>query len=109
YCVMNSRDIGADYIYAWSSAQIAVMGAIGAAEIIFRKEITESDDLVSRAVEKEEESNALFANRYKAAEMGFMDDIIIPSHTRRILIRAFRSLKNKRKPLPERNHGNIPL
>ncbi len=109
YCVMNSRHIGADYNYAWPSAQIAVMGAKGAAEIIFRKEITESDDPVSRTIEKEEEYNALFANPYKAAEMGFIDDIIIPSHTRRILIRAFRSLKNKRKSLPERNHGNIPL
>jgi len=109
YCVMNSRHIGADYNYAWPSAQIAVMGAKGAAEIIFRKEIEQSDDPGKTMIEKEEEYNKLFANPYKAAEMGFVDDIIVPSNTRRVLIRAFRSLKNKRKTLPDRNHGNIPL
>lgn len=109
YCVMNSQHIGADYNYAWPSAQIAVMGAKGAAEIIFRKEIGESDDPDRTMASKEQEYNELFANPYKAAELGFIDDVIIPSHSRRVLIRAFRSLKNKRKSLPGRNHGNIPL
>lgn len=109
YCVMNSRHIGADYNYAWPSAQIAVMGAKGATGIIFRKEIAESTDPVKTMAEKETEYNELFANPYKAAEMGFVDDIIVPSQTRRVLIRAFRSLKNKRESWPVRNHGNIPL
>lgn len=109
YCVMNSRHIGADYNYAWPAAEIAVMGAKGAAEIIFRKEITESDDPLQKTAEKEAEYNKLFANPYKAAELGFIDDIIVPAETRRVLIRAFRSLKNKHKSLPDRNHGNIPL
>ncbi|MBY5959813.1 acyl-CoA carboxylase subunit beta [Membranicola marinus] len=109
YCVMNSRHIGADYNYAWPSAQIAVMGAKGAAEIIFRKEISKSDDPEEAMAQKEAEYNELFANPYKAAELGFIDDIILPSQTRRTLIRAFRSLREKRKTRPERNHGNIPL
>ncbi len=109
YCVMNSRHIGADYNYAWPSAEIAVMGAKGAAEIIFRREISESKDPETTTTEKEKEYNDLFANPYKAAELGFIDDIILPAHTRRVLIRAFRSLKNKHKTRPTRNHGNIPL
>lgn len=109
YCVMNSRHIGADYNYAWPSAEIAVMGAKGAAEIIFRKEISDSQDPESKTIEKEAEYNELFANPYKAAELGFIDDIILPSHTRRVLIRAFRSLKNKQTFLQDRKHGNIPL
>ncbi len=109
YCVMNSRHIGADYNYAWPSAEIAVMGARGAAEIIFRKEIAESSDTTAKTREMEDQYNEVFANPYRAAELGFVDDIIIPSHTRRVLIRAFRSLRNKQNELPSRKHGNIPL
>lgn len=109
YCVMNSKHIGADFNYAWPSAEIAVMGAKGASEIIFRKEIEESDEPESVVEEKEKMYNELFANPYKAAEKGFVDDIIIPSHTRRVLIRSFRSLKNKHKERPQRKHGNIPM
>jgi|SRR5690625_316892 len=109
YCVMNSQHIGADYNYAWPSAEIAVMGAKGASEIIFRREIKESSDPENALKEKESEYNDLFAHPYKAAELGFVDDVILPEDTRRVLIRAFRSLKNKQKPSPERNHGNIPL
>lgn len=109
YCVMNSQHIGADYNYAWPSAEIAVMGAKGASEIIFRREIRTSDDPEKALQEKEKEYNELFAHPYKAAELGFVDDVILPSDTRRVLIRAFRSLKNKQKRSPDRNHGNIPL
>lgn len=109
YCVMNSQHIGADYNYAWPSAEIAVMGAKGATEIVFRREIADSEDREKIMAEKEAEYNELFAHPYKAAELGFVDDVIFPSQTRQILIRAFRSLKNKTQIVPERNHGNIPL
>jgi propionyl-CoA carboxylase beta chain len=109
YDVMNSKHIGADMNYAWPSAEIAVMGAKGAAEIIFRKEIETASDPGQKWKEKEAEYAELFANPYSAAERGYVDEVIIPSETRMKLIRAFDMLKNKAEVLPRKKHGNIPL
>lgn len=109
YDVMNSKHIGADMNFAWPSAEIAVMGAKGAAEIIFKKEISEAADPESKWREKEDEYNKLFANPYKAAEHGYIDEVIKPEDTRSKLITAFNMLKNKAVKLPRKKHGNIPL
>lgn len=109
YDVMNSKHIGADFNFAWPSAEIAVMGAKGASEIIFKKEISEAADKVAKAKEKEQEYADLFANPYSAAERGFIDEVITPRTTRRKLIKAFSAIKNKVVPTPHRKHGNIPL
>lgn len=109
YDVMNSKHIGADMNYAWPSAEIAVMGAKGAAEIIFKKEITEAKDPAAKLKEKEEEYISLFANPYKAAEHGYIDEVIRPEDTRKKLIAAFNMLQNKVAKLPRKKHGNIPL
>ncbi|HQW23345.1 MAG TPA: acyl-CoA carboxylase subunit beta [Bacteroidia bacterium] len=109
YDVMNSKHIGADMNYAWPSAEIAVMGAKGAAEIIFKKEISEAKDSEAAWKEKENEYNQLFANPYKAAEHGYIDEVIRPDETRTKLIAAFRMLENKAVKLPRKKHGNIPL
>lgn len=109
YDVMNSKHIGADMNFAWPTAEIAVMGAKGAAEIIFRKEINEAADPQAKLVEKEGEYADLFANPYNAAAHGFIDEIIEPSLTRKKLIRSFDMLKNKVAHLPKKKHGNIPL
>ncbi len=109
YDVMNSKHIGADMNYAWPSAEIAVMGAKGAAEIIFKKEISEAIDSQAAWKEKENEYNQLFANPYKAAEHGYIDEVIRPDETRTKLIAAFRMLENKAVKLPRKKHANIPL
>ena len=109
YDVMNSKHIGADMNYAWPSAEIAVMGAKGAAEIIFKKEITEAKDPEAKLKEKEAEYIRLFANPYKAAEHGYVDEVIRPEDTRKKLIAAFNMLQNKVAKLPRKKHGNIPL
>ncbi|HIP35248.1 MAG TPA: acyl-CoA carboxylase subunit beta [Crocinitomix sp.] len=109
YDVMNSKHIGADMNYAWVSAEIAVMGAKGAAEIIFRKEIAEAENPEQKWLEKEKEYAEKFANPYNAAKHGYVDEVIEPSVTRKKLIRAFKILKNKVAHLPKKKHGNIPL
>ena len=109
YDVMNSKHIGADMNYAWPSAEIAVMGAKGAAEIIFKKEISKSDNPADKLKEKEQEYIELFANPYKAAERGYIDEVIEPAQTREKLIKAFKMLENKAAKLPKKKHGNIPL
>ena len=109
YDVMNSKHIGADMNYAWPCAEIAVMGAKGAAEIIFRKEIKEADDKKAKWEEKEKEYAALFANPYNAAARGYVDEVIEPAKTREKLIKAFKMLENKVAHLPKKKHGNIPL
>jgi len=109
YDVMNSKHIGADMNYAWPSAEIAVMGAKGAAEIIFKKEIKEADDKKAKWEEKEKEYAALFANPYNAAARGYVDEVIEPAKTREKLIKAFKMLENKVPHLPKKKHGNIPL
>lgn len=109
YDVMNSKHIGADMNFAWPGAEIAVMGAKGASEIIFKKEISEAADPAAKLVEKEAEYAKLFANPYTAAERGFIDEVIEPRFTRRKLIKAFAMLENKVDHLPKKKHGNIPL
>ena len=109
YDVMNSKHIGADMNYAWPSAEIAVMGPKGAAEIIFKKEISEAKDKDAKLNEKVEEYTTMFANPYKAAERGYVDEVIRPEETRTKLIKAFKMLENKVAQLPKKKHGNIPL
>jgi propionyl-CoA carboxylase beta chain len=109
YDVMNSKHIGADMNFAWPSAEIAVMGAKGAAEIIFKKDISSADDPNQAWKEKEAEYAEIFANPYRAAERGFIDEVIFPEETRSKLISAFSMLENKVKTLPRKKHGNIPL
>src|SRR6187402_105887 len=109
YDVMNSKHIGADMNYAWPTAEIAVMGAKGAAEIIFKKEISEAADKEAKLNEKVEEYTTKFANPYRAAHRGYIDEVIYPDQTREKLIRAFDMLKNKVATLPKKKHGNIPL
>ena len=109
YDVMNSKHIGADMNFAWPSAEIAVMGAKGASEIIFRREINAADDPEAMLAEKEKEYQEMFAHPYRAAARGFVDEVIDPKDTRRKLIRAFAMLENKAAKLPKKKHGNIPL
>lgn len=109
YDVMNSKHIGADMNYAWPTAEIAVMGAKGAAEIIFKREITEAADSAAKWKEKESEYAELFANPYSAAERGYVDEVILPSQTREKLLRAFDMLKNKAEKGPKKKHSNMPL
>ncbi|WP_029282757.1 acyl-CoA carboxylase subunit beta [Pedobacter sp. R20-19] len=109
YDVMNSKHIGADLNYAWPSAEIAVMGAKGAAEIIFKKEITAAENPEEKWIEKERLYADIFANPYRAAERGFVDEVIEPSQTRMKLIKAFKMLENKVVNHPRKKHGNIPL
>ena len=109
YDVMNSKHIGADLNFAWPTAEIAVMGAKGAAEIIFRKEIKEATNPDAKWKEKEAEYAELFAHPYNAAARGFIDEVIDPSVSRQKLIKAFKMLENKVDTLPKKKHGNIPL
>jgi propionyl-CoA carboxylase beta chain len=109
YDVMNSKHIGADMNFAWPTAEIAVMGAKGAAEIIFKREIDAAENKEEALKAKEKEYGDLFANPYRAAERGFVDDVILPEETRTKLIRAFAMLENKVANLPKKKHGNIPL
>jgi len=109
YDVMNSKHIGADMNYAWPSAEIAVMGAKGAAEIIFKKEISSAENPEEKWLEKEKLYSDIFANPYRAAERGFVDEVIEPSKTREKLIKAFKMLENKVVNNPRKKHGNIPL
>jgi len=109
YDVMNSKHIGADFNFAWPTAEIAVMGAKGASEIIFRKEIMSAEDPVKKLAEKEVEYAEKFANPFRAARRGFIDEVILPKNTRRKLIKAFSMLENKEVSAPKRKHGNIPL
>ncbi|MBO75695.1 MAG: methylmalonyl-CoA carboxyltransferase [Flavobacteriales bacterium] len=109
YDVMNSQHIGADLVYAWPTAEIAVMGAKGAAEIIFKREIAASEDPEAIWKEKEAEYAELFAHPYNAAARGYVDEVILPHNTRAKLIRAFGMLQNKVDALPRKKHGNLPL
>jgi propionyl-CoA carboxylase beta chain len=109
YDVMNSKHIGADMNYAWPSAEIAVMGARGASEIIFKKEISEAKNPAEKLKEKEAEYAEKFATPYLAAERGFIDEVIEPHTTREKLIKAFAMLENKVAKRPRKKHGNIPL
>jgi propionyl-CoA carboxylase beta chain len=109
YDVMNSKHIGADMNFAWPTAEIAVMGAKGAIEIIFKKEIDAAEDKVAKMKEKEAEYVEHFANPYRAAERGYIDEVIVPEDTRERLIKAYKMLENKADKLPRKKHDNIPL
>jgi propionyl-CoA carboxylase beta chain len=105
YDVMASKHIRADVNYAWPSAEIAVMGARGATEILYRSELGDPEKIKRRT----EEYEARFANPFVAAERGFIDDVILPHGTRRRVIRAFETLRGKKAAVPAKKHGNIPL
>jgi propionyl-CoA carboxylase beta chain len=109
YDVMNSKHIRGDMNFAWPTAEIAVMGPRGAAEIIFRKEIEKAKDREAFLAEKEKEYREKFAHPYLAASRGYVDAVIEPSETRPRLIRALRLLENKVAGNPRKKHGNIPL
>jgi propionyl-CoA carboxylase beta chain len=109
YCVMGSKHIRTDINFAWPTAEIAVMGAEGAVDILYRREIGEASDKDAARRAKVTELQDKFANPYIAAERGFIDEVIEPSQTRPKLIRALALLENKRDTNPPRKHGNIPL
>ncbi|MBP6456845.1 MAG: methylmalonyl-CoA carboxyltransferase, partial [Chitinophagaceae bacterium] len=109
YDVMNSKHIGADLNFAFPNAEIAVMGAKGAAEIIFKKEIDAAENKEEKWLEKENEYKEKFANPYRAAERGFIDEVVFPENIRYKLMKGFTMLENKVKKLPKKKHGNIPL
>ncbi len=109
YDVMNSKHIRGDMNFAWPTAEIAVMGSKGAAEIIFRKEIAAADDPKIALENKSKDYEDTFANPYLAAEKGYIDEVIYPRETRQRLIRAFDMLKHKVDTNPRKKHGNIPL
>ncbi len=109
YVVMNSKSIGADLAYAWPSAEMAVMGPEGAVEIVYRRELKEAADPAVRRSELVDEYRERHANPYLAAERGFIDDIIDPTDTRKVLSGALGMLRSKREELPRRKHGNVPL
>ncbi len=109
YVVMNSKSIGADLAFAWPSAEIAVMGPEGAVKIIFRRELEAATDSDLRHAELIEEYTERFANPYRAAERGYVDDVIDPRDTRRVLAQSLAMLRTKQEKLPQRKHGNVPL
>jgi acetyl-CoA carboxylase carboxyltransferase component len=109
YVVMNSKSIGADLAFAWPSAELAVMGPQGAIEIVHRRELESAEDPAARRAELVEEYTERYANPYIAAARGYVDDVIDPSETRRVLVRSLDMLASKREELPRRKHGNIPL
>ena len=109
YCVMSSKHIRTDVNYAWPTAEIAVMGAEGAVNILYKRELDAAKDVVAARAEKIAEYRAKFANPYVAASRGFVDEVIMPRQTRAKLIAALGALENKRDTNPPKKHGNIPL
>jgi acetyl-CoA carboxylase carboxyltransferase component len=109
YIAMNSRHLNADIVFAWPSAEIAVMGPEGAANIIFRKEINEAEDPDKMRKQKIKEYKEKFANPYVAAAKGYVDAVIEPDETRKSLLHALEVLETKDVPRPQRKHGSIPL
>jgi len=109
YIAMSSKHLGADMVFAWPTAEIAVMGAEGAANIIFRKEIANADDPIATRNEKIQEYRDKFANPYVAAARGYIDDVIEPDSTRPRIISALEMLASKRENRPAKKHGNIPV
>jgi propionyl-CoA carboxylase beta chain len=109
YVVMSSKHLRADINLAYPSAEIAVMGPEGAIQILFRKEISAAQDPTAKRSELIEDYVEKFASPYRAAQLGFVDQVIYPRDTRAVLIRAFAQLENKLEEKPVRRHGNIPL
>ena len=109
YIVMNSKSVGADLAFAWPTAEIAVMGAAGAVEIVHRRALAGAEDAAALRTELTEEYEEKYSNPYIAAERGFIDDVIDPAETRRVIARSLDLLRGKREELPKRKHGNMPL
>ncbi len=109
YIAMNSKGTGADVVYAWPIAEIAVMGAAGAVSIIGRKEIEKAENPTAKKEELLDEYNNKFMNPYIAAEHGYVDEVILPEETRTKIVKAFKMLRTKERSLPKKKHGNIPL
>jgi propionyl-CoA carboxylase beta chain len=109
YVVMNSRGVGADMAFAWPTAEIAVMGAQGAVNIIHRREIADADDPEAARTSLIDDYEQAFSNPYVAAERGLIDEVIEPRETRQRLIQTLDVLRTKRVSLPPKKHGNIPL
>ena len=109
YIVMGSKHLGSDFNLAWPTAQIAVMGADGAVNILHRKELARAKDPETRRQELVDEYETTLSNPYQAAERGWVDLVIHPHETRASVIRALRMLRSKREALPPKKHGNIPL
>jgi propionyl-CoA carboxylase beta chain len=109
YCVMSSKHIRTDVNYAWPTAEIAVMGAEGAVNILYRRELESATDVAAARAAKIAEYREKFANPYVAAQRGFVDEVIAPRHTRAKLVSALATLDTKRDKNPPKKHGNIPL
>ena len=109
YVALNSKSIGADLVFSWPNAEIAVMGPEGAANIIFAREIANSDNPEATRQQKIDEYREKFANPYVAASRGMVDDVIDPRETRIKIIQALEMLRNKKESRPYKKHGNIPL
>jgi len=109
YCVMSSKHIRGDYNVAWPTAELAVMGAEGAVNILYRREIENADDPETKRKKLVDDYTERFANPYVAASLGYLDDVIMPEKTRPMIIHALESLLNKRQQLPPKKHGNMPL
>lgn len=109
YVVMNSKSIGADLSFAWPTAEFAVMGASGAVEIVYRRELAAADNPDQMRTDLADEYQERYSNPYIAASRGFIDDVIDPAETRKVLSRSLDVLRAKRENLPKRKHGNVPL
>ena len=109
YVVMDSKSIGSDLCFAWPSAELAVMGATGAVEIVNRRDIADADDPVAKRAELIEPYAETYRNPWEATDRGYVDDVIDPAETRVKLVAALEILRTKREELPNRKHGNIPL
>jgi propionyl-CoA carboxylase beta chain len=106
---MSSKHLRGDINYAWPSAEIAVMGSKGAAEVLYSRQASKAENPTQFLAEKEKEYHDMVANPYVAAQRGYIDDIIEPSATRFKIIKALKTLENKRDTNPMKKHGNIPL
>ncbi|MCA9979343.1 MAG: methylmalonyl-CoA carboxyltransferase, partial [Anaerolineales bacterium] len=106
---MNSKHIRSDLNFAWPTSEIAVMGPDGAVNIVFRRDLAEAEDPVSKKDELVADYRERFANPYEAARRGYVDDVILPSETRARLINGLNMLQNKRDTNPPKKHGNMPL
>jgi propionyl-CoA carboxylase beta chain len=109
YCVMSSKHLRGDINYAWPTAELAVMGAKGAVDVLYGREASKMDDPEAFLLEKEKEYGAAVLNPYIAANRGYIDDIIEPARTRFRIVKALQLVKNKRAHNPMKKHGNIPL
>ena len=108
YLAMNAKSMGADIVYAWPSAEVAVLGPEAAVRILYRKQLRGVADKEKYIAEKIDEYKRIFANPYRAAELGFVDEIIEPKYTRPMIAKALEMLENKREERPPKKHGIIP-